>query len=994
VRNPLFSLGIYVGYLRHLPAMSETTAYILLDFETTGLEAAACEIIEIGAIRVEGLREVARYHTLVKPKVAIPAIITEITGITNAEVESAPAIEEVAEAFAAFLGDFPIVAHNSKIEQDFLDTHVSPLIGGRIFTVHNSIDPMALLLPESHSHSMETLRNWAGVDLEDAHRADKDCLDLLKILQYSHAWMLRERPWMGAVVEHFLGNWWWAWFFREAYDSLETKPTLIELLERPFLGDLREFEKKDDERKTPEKIDVPKSEVSAILHGERKHTSEKFAFRDSQFQMSERIRVALENGERVAIEAPTGTGKSVAYLVPGVLAAEKTGSPLIVSTHSKALQDQLLEKDIPLVADLTGRAIRATTVKGQENYLCLRKLYQECSFLPSDDGAPDSPATEERYCAAFVVALAKVAGTTRARVAELDRVSTYLRIRFGAMSGFLERVKAHFTTTKGPPCPFYKSCHYFDSARIAHQSDVVIANHSLVFHWPEHLPKIRNIVFDEAHHLEDQLTDAYEIAMKEIDLADDIDRLLSVSRGRKITDGTRIRRLLDALTLPKGPHGETRLDEFLEPIRTRLRELSVLIPGALSRKGMRDSGGYEVDLDLSKLEKDPAFDGLKNLEASLRALSDYLEAAREGVTSGPLKTDPAADILQLHAYSMTAYADAVGAAIKDPSLSAVKKALDEKESTPEAPRDGTTPSATDVKLGEPSAADREKPAAPNFLRLLYWNPRENTWRIEVAPIEVKALANEFFAEVRAIALTSATLSSGANPTFITDRIGLALTKPFASLPSPYPLEKQAIAFFPSDVSQPGTPAHLDAIIGFTEQTAQILGGRTMLLMTANSRLRQAAEILRERLEKHGIQVFDSVSDRRAIDAFRGTERALLIGSERYGEGIDLPGRQLACVIIEKMNESMTRGPLAEARKSRTRFGLFDYDFPLRMIWLKQRVGRLIRSAEDRGAIVVFDPRFHGWSTPSKNIVVAALNPIPVRGGTRDEILMQIESMGI
>jgi|GEM_PF-1961968 len=975
--------------------MAETPSYILLDFETTGLDGATCEIIEVGAIRVEGLQEVARYHTLVKPKVAIPAIITEITGITNDEVAGAPAIEEVADAIAEFLGDLPIVAHNSKIEQDFLDHHVSPLIGGQIFTVHNSIDPMALLLPESHSHSMETLRKWAGVDLEDAHRADKDCEDLLKILQYSHAWMLKERPWLGAVVDHFLGNWWWAWFFRAGYEALDVKPTLMELLERPFLGDLREFEKKDDERVMPEKIEVPKAEVLSILHGEKKTGSASFAFRESQFQMSERVRVALENGERVAIEAPTGTGKSVAYLVPGVLAAEKTGSPLIVSTHSKALQDQLLEKDIPLVGDLLGKgdgdsnpAIRATTVKGQENYLCLRKLYQECTFLPDDSGAPDSPATEERYCAAFVVALAKVAEKTRARVAELDRVSTYLRIRFGGMNGFLERVKAHFTTTKGPPCPFYKSCHYFDSARLAHQSDVVIANHSLVFHWPEHLPKIRNVIFDEAHHLEDQLTDAYEITLRETDLADDVDRLLTASRGRKVTDGTRIRRLLDSLKLPAGPHGETQLDDFLLPIQTRLREMTVLVPGALNRKGARDSGGYEVDLDLAKYEKDPLMDGLRNLADSLGAIADHLAAAREAVQSGPLKTDPAADILQLHAYSMAAYAEATQAAIKDPSSAAVKKAADLKETTPEAPRrvDKVVDSAD---TGAPARAE-----VPNFLRLLYWNPRENTWRIEVSPIEVKGLANEFFAEARAIALTSATLSSGANPTFITDRIGLALSKPFVSLPSPYPLKDQAIAYLPSDISQPGTPAHLDAIISFTEQTARILGGRTMLLMTANNRLKHAAEVLRERLEKHGIQVFDSVSDRRAIDAFRGAERALLIGSERYGEGIALPGRQLACVIIEKMNESMTRGPLAEARKSRTRFGLFDYDFPLRMIWLKQRVGRLIRSAEDRGAIVIFDPRFHGWSTPSKNIVVAALDPIPVKGGTRDEILMQIESMGI
>ncbi len=961
--------------------MSETTPSILLDFETTGLDPETCDIIEIGAIRLEGLREVARYHTLVKPSHPIPPMISELTGITNEMVATAPTLTEVVEAFAEFLGDFPIVAHNSKVEQGFLDAKVSPLTGGIAFTVHNSIDPLALLLPEAHSHSMESLRKWAGVDLEDAHRADKDCQDLLKILVYAHDWMRTHRPWMGAIVDHFLQNWWWAWYFRDAFDSLELRPTLMELLERPGFGDLREFEKQDGARLPAEKIEISASDLSRILH---QTTSPSFTFRESQGQMSERVRAALENGERVAIEAPTGTGKSVAYLVPGVLAARKTQSPLVVSTHSKALQDQLLEKDLPLVSRLLGdehapSEIRATTVKGQENYLCLRKLHQECTFLPEDDGAPDSPATEERYCAAFVVALAKTAIETKSKVAELDRISTYLRIRFGAMPSFIERVKAHYTTTKGPPCAFYKSCHYFDSARIAHQSDVVVANHALVFHWPEHLPKIRNIVFDEAHHLEDQLTEAYTVSLSELDIAGDLERLSTGGRGKKVSDGSRIKRLIGGLTLPKGPLGEATLDEFLKPISTRLRELTTLVPGALARKGGRDTGGYEDHLDLAKFEKDPLVPGLQNLGASVQALADYLGAAMEAVRTGPLKTDPAADVLQLYAHSFGEHAAALAAGLRGPAESQLVK--------PDEKPPGGNPGKTSEKTAPATSS-------ANYLRLLYWNPRENLWRLRVSPIEVRHLSGDFFAETRSIALTSATLSTGANPTFVTDRIGLELSRPFVALPSPYPLAKQAVAYFPSDVSQPGTPGHLDAIIGFTEQTARILGGRTMLLMTANSRLKYAAEVLRERLEKHGIQVFDSVSDRRAIDGFRASERALLIGSERYGEGIDLPGRQLACVIVEKMNEAMTRGPLAEARKARTRFGLFDYDFPLRMIWLKQRVGRLIRSENDRGAIVVFDPRFHGWSPPSQKWVVSALDPIPVRGGTRDEILMNIESMGI
>jgi ATP-dependent DNA helicase DinG len=948
--------------------MVDSPRYILLDFETTGLDPATAEIIEIGAILVDGFEEVSTFHRMVRPKSPIPPAIEALTGITNSMVENAPAFEAVAAEFAEYLGDHPIVAHNSKVEQGFLDSKLSPLAGGAAWTVHNSIDPMALLLPDSHSHSMETLRNWAGVDLENAHRADKDCRDLLKILVHAHAWMRKERPWMGALVDHFLAGWWWEWYFQDALASLETRPTLLELLERPFLGDLRALEKADAEKPKPEKLELPKKELEKALHGDP--ADGKFAFRESQFAMSDRVRESLEKGERVAIEAPTGTGKSVAYLAPGVMAAKKSGAPLVVSTHSKALQDQLLEKDIPLVSRLLGQEVRATTVKGQENYLCLRKLHQEALFLPDATSAENAVlAMEERFCAAFVVALAKVS-----RVAELDRVSHYLRIRFQGLASFVERVKAHHTTTKGPTCPFYRSCHYFDSARIAHASDVVIANHSLVFHWPEHLPKVRDVVFDEAHHLEDQLTEAYAVALTESEIAHDVDRLGVVSRTKKVTDGSRIRKLIFGLSLPKGPQGEESLDDFTAKVSTRLRELSHLVPDALARKGGRDSGGYEDHLDLARYAKDPLMDGIRNLEAASRALSAFLLAATEAVRSGPLRTDPAADVLQMHAAGFERHADALKAAIPPPPPPAA-------EAAPAGAKPTSLP---------PVSA----PKGDNFLRLLYWNPREALWRVRVSPIEVKGLAQDFFQEARTIALTSATLSSGANPTFVTDRIGLELSRPFVSLPSPYPLAKQAVAFIPSDVAQPGTPAHLDAIIGFTEQTARVLGGRTMLLMTANHRLKHAAEVLRERLEKHGIQVFDSVTDRRAIDSFRSAERALLIGSERYGEGIDLPGRQLACVIVEKMNESMTRGPLAEARKARTRFGLFDYDFPLRMIWLKQRVGRLIRSSQDRGAVVVFDPRYHGWSEPSRKIVTAALDPIPVRGGTRDEILMQIEGMGI
>ena len=935
-----------------------TPKYVILDFETSGLDPTTSEIIEIGAILVEGLKPTSRYHSLVKPTGAVPAVITQLTGITPEMLATAPSLSEVVLAFSEFLQDLPIVAHNSSLEQGFLDHHVSPMISGKAYTVYNSIDPLAMMLPDSPSHSMESMRKWAGVDLENAHRADKDCEDLLKVLVYAQDWMKTNRPQVATIVQKLLGtvddlgSWWWSWFF----DEPRGFQTISEILRRPSLGDLKEFVSKDADREMEPQKEliknaVKKEMITEALHGNSlsAELKEKFVYRDSQEQMAQSIREAITESQRIAIEAPTGTGKSVAYLLPGVLAAEASGAPLVISTHSKSLQDQLFEKDLPIVRGLLALpSLKATTVKGQENYLCLRKLSQEIELAPE---ATSDAAMDERWCIAFIVSLASVS-----TVAELDRVSHYLKIRFAPMMSLLERVKSHHTTTKGPPCPFYKSCHFFDSARIAHQSDVVIANHSLIFHWPEHLPRLRNVVFDEAHHLEDQITEAYSLKLSEDDISETIDRLAKKSKTKKGADGFKIARILSEVTLP-APYGELnpsdQIATYSESIRSRLSQLTMLIPAALARKPREfgNNDGYEQFLDLAKIEPTSSLiDGLANLVGVVSDLNAFFEAGVKACTGGPYKTDPGFDTLNAYAAKFDEFEETL------------RTLIDETKE--------------------------------NFLRLLYWNPKENTWRLRIAPIEVAPLGKAFFNTKRSVVLTSATLSSGALNKFVTDRIGLELSKDFLSLPSPYALETQATVYIPTDVSQPGTPAHADALTGFTEQVATILGGRTLLLMASNARLKVAAEILRTRLQKHGITVFDSVSDKRAIDGFRATERALLIGSERYGEGLDIQGKALSCVIVEKINEAMTRGPLPEARKARTGFGLYDYDFPLRMMWLKQRVGRLIRSSTDTGVVIVFDPRYNTWSNPSRNQVKLALSPIPIKTGTRDGILAQIEALNL
>ena len=915
--------------------------YVILDFETTGLDPTSAEIIEIGAILVEGLEEKDRFHALVKPTGKLPRVITQLTGITDEMLASEKPLAEVLPAFLEFMRDYPVVAHNASLEQNFLDHHVVPLAAGGAFMVHNSIEPLAMILPDHVSHSMDSMRKWARVSSENAHRADKDCDDLLKVLVCGFEFLKAERPHIAKLVdENLASDWWWAQFFRAAVgDSM----TGAQMPERELLGDLRDLRSKDSSRE----IDWDRAVTAEQVHEDLHHSAGEiaFEFRTAQERMAQEVRQALIKGERIAIEAPTGTGKSVAYLLPGILAAEATQAPLVVSTHSKSLQDQLLEKDIPIVRALIGKpALRATTVKGQENYLCLRKFHDLVATF-------DRESLEQRWSLTYLQAYESVTP-----VAELDRISQYIRMQFPVMNMMIDRIRSHHTTTLGPPCPYYKHCHFFDSARLAHQSDVVIANHALVFQWPQNLPQIRNVVFDEAHHLEEQITEAYSVRLSEEEISENTDRFSRKSGGKRAGDGTIIGRLMAQLVL-QPPFEDVvaaeKIKEIGERIRERLTDLRSVVPLALDRQ-REGSEGYEQMIDLAN-KKTPALtellDALTNLAGALGDARAYLAAGQTACSGqkpkGGMGDDPALDLLNTYAFRFETYEQRVRALID-------------------------------------SGND-------NVLRLLFWDGRESVWRLWVAPIEVAGLSEPFFASKRAVVLTSATLSSGSLPDFVVRRIGLNLSRPLLSLPSPYELEKQAVVYIPQDLAPPGTQSHLESLIDFTGQVASALGGRTLLLMTSNRRLRFAADALRERMLKNGITVLDSLSDRRAADVFRVTERALLIGSERYGEGLDIPGEALTCVIIEKINEAMTRSPLAEARKARTQFGLYDYDFPLRMMWLKQRAGRLIRSPSDTGAIVVFDSRYHAWSVSSRAHVNRALAPIPIKGGTREQIVGMIEA---
>lgn len=911
--------------------------YVILDFETTDTDPSRLEIFEIGAILMEDLTPIKRFHTLVKPTVELPTAVRRITGVSNEMLSDAPSLESILPEFMIFLDQYPIVAHNAKFESEVVASQIAPRCAERSYSFHDSLDVLGLVLVSEDSLSEDALRRRFGIQQEQPHRALNDCEDLVKILQLSHEIAVSNQTLL-SVIESFLSpaaeSWWWSWFFPKPKQSIQIESLFIET----NLGDLKELRETDSMRTRKADAKVEQEKIRDVLRGHESAvfgTEEKvsFEYRPQQETMAEEVRAALEKGANVLIEAPTGTGKSVAYLLPGYLNAKTSGFPLVVSTGGKSLQDQLLTKDKTIVENLLGEEINLVTVKGQENYFCLRKLNRVGNeLLESQSG---DVSNEERWAVAYLFLLALARPT-----AEVTQASWFFQMWNTHLKRLLGEVKSHNTTTVGELCPFYSRCRYFNSARVAHAADVIVANHALVFSWPSMLPKIRDVVFDEAHHLEDQITRAFEYKVKEEEIIAALDELLYSKKGKNHGGYSKIVRLLDKADFPEKEKCEQSIAEMVARIRTCLREFNSSLPSEVA--GGWTQFRHQLNLSDSSISE-PLNEPLNNLLAAVRDLAEYLRRAFDHTRKTFDQREDSFRFLIQETFQFSGFVDALA------------RVLDSSNT--------------------------------NLTRTVEFHPSLG-WEACAAEVAIQESGKQQFSNYRSVVLTSATLCVPRNPGFVSDRVGLPLSKPPVVLASPYKLKDQVYLYLPKDIPIPRDSKHLDTLIEFTAEVAKKIGGKTFLLLCANTRARIAVEKLRVLLEPHGIEVIDGKSSS-AIETFKGHHAAVLVGSEMHGEGIDIPGKALSCVIIEKINERMTMDTLSKAREAAISFGLINYTMMRRMLWLKQRIGRLVRSATDTGWVIVFDSRYYSWSPFTRGLVQTSLEPIELRQMTLDEILAHI-----
>jgi DNA polymerase III epsilon subunit family exonuclease len=507
---------------------------VSLDLEATGLSASVEHVIEIGAVKFRGHQVLGRYHTLVNPGVRLPPMIRRLTGIADQDLERAPRLRSILPELRAFIGDADLLAHGAGYDITFLETTLGngALRGRRVF---DSIEVARVVAPSAPSYSLGRLCELVNLQHPRAHHALEDAeatfrvflalADMASQLPLETLERLRE---LSAPTDHSLRT-----FF---HDIVVPRSGGAEARHPAPLG--------GPPSAPPAKM--PPLEVEdlvRLLGPEGPLAAEPgWELREAQLEMCRAVGQAFERRLNLVVEAGTGTGKSLAYLVPALAHAASRRRQVYISTYTINLQEQLLHKDLPLAARILGIPLRAVLLKGRAHYLSRLRWQQ---LLLGTEGGRTAADTELEGINPDELLIFKLKVTVW-----LDRTATgdrdELRL-FGQEERIWRAVASEWADCPSSTCLVGPSpCFYHLSRQRAGAADVVVVNHALLladaFNEREALAAVRCLVLDEAHHLEEAATRGLTTEARE----DDVLQALALAAGvlpRGTGPGTELRRL-------------------------------------------------------------------------------------------------------------------------------------------------------------------------------------------------------------------------------------------------------------------------------------------------------------------------------------------------------------------------------------------------------------------------------------------------------------------
>ena len=893
---------------------------VSLDIETTGLDEDRDSIIEIAAVRFNGKRREDEFNTLVNPGKHIPDFITGLTGIDDAMVRQAPRLRDILPELTAFVGDAPIIGHNVKFDAGFLRK-------AGVFEYQQTIDTLELasvLLPTASRYNLGALGKQLGIPLPATHRALDDAL-------VTHACYLRlleiatELPLETLEEIADLGNfanWDSGWVFEQALktkikEGIQSKKTTKSRASHPKpMFDSAPGQDAPPVTRNEEPTPLNVEEAASILEygGLFSQYFEAYEHRVEQVEMLKAVANALSTGNHLMVEAGTGVGKSYAYLVPAALFAVQNNTRVVVSTNTINLQDQLIKKDIPDLQAALNLGVRAAVLKGRSNYLCPRRMQYLRTHGPST-------ATEMRVLAKIIVW--QVENTSGDRN-DLNLQGPLEREVWTRLSAEDDACTTETCLSRmGGACPFHRA------KQAAQSSHLLIVNHALLLSdvstGSKVLPEYDYLIVDEAHHMEGAVTNALSFRMTQGDL----DRMLKELGGSSAG-------LLG--TILTDTHDSLRPSDF----------------GLLQQK--------------SKRATDQAFRVEQLAKEFFMYLGEFIAAQRHGQPpsnySWQMRVTPAARTLQGWDDLEMLWGQV------SETMSNLLKTLDEiYKNLGELYNDGHD-EVEDV-MGSLATLIRRmteaEVAASGLMHkptndLIYWievNPRGERLSLNAAPLRVGPLVQKhLWYEKASVVLASATLTTHGEFDYIRNTLD-ANEVDVLALGSPFDYESSTLLYVANDMPEPNAFNYQQMLDRAILSTAKATGGRMLVLFTSYAALKKTSQAITGPLAREDIFVYEQgegTSPTALLESFKTTDRAVLLGTRSFWEGVDVPGDSLSALFLTKLPFEVPSDPIISARSELYEDSFNQYYLPEAILKFRQGFGRLIRTASDRGIVAILDRR--------------------------------------
>tara|TARA_B110000483_G_scaffold236583_1_gene309944 strand:+ start:2105 stop:4816 length:2712 start_codon:yes stop_codon:yes gene_type:complete len=876
--------------------MNSVKNFIAIDLETTGLDYTSDVIIEVALAKFENGQVTDSLSVLVQPAVELRDFILKLTGLNREELSQAEVFSFYARKIVEFIGDSPLIAHNAQFDLHFLNKELQAAGEAKLNQdVYDSLLCSRIAWPHSPNHKLVTLVDFLELNQTSAHRALPDAIHAGEVFLRAQETFENFQPEVVSAMSAISEG-----------TSLEKIFNETSAKERI---DFKPFTHKENKSSQPSELSsnkVPSKEISLEdffgteeTPGILSQDLSNFKFRKEQLFYAKNILKALKNNQFLCIEAETGIGKTLGYLGALAIWSQTSSERVVLSLGTRQQQNQIIQKTLPIIEKHFN--LKTSVLKGRDNYLCLRKY---AFYL---NHRVDTLSITDREH--FLTLIPWVAKTTTGDISENSGFNP-LRNRI-----LWSKLKGDGRSCQGPECEVDHECYSFQSRRVANQSQLIIVNHALFFKDLELdfslLPSWDRIIFDEAHQLIKQGPHHLGSNLMFYSLRNQF-QLIHNPYSEKT--GLLHSLMKEAELLPQEAEICTTILEQMQNLERKFHKFLMKLGKQITKtKPRSDRFAFSEPLASTfSLTPDAVYTALEELIESSDQLSKYLSQ----------------DNHQAIEYAQ--------------GLHSFRLALEDFQSQ-----------LRHLVSGEEA-------------NTVYWiQDWHNPHKIQIhsAPGQLdKDLGAKLFPWLRTGIFTSATLTPNGNFDFFKNQIGLQSTPRTQeySIKSHFKQDQITVKLM-KGMHKGGSKEHSQDVVDWMASYIKENHESTLILYTSVAQLLQHQKVLSSQIENKLLlaQHLDGGIDN-LLGMFKKQPGSILMGNQVFWEGLDCPGKELETIIIPKLPFPNPFEPrIAWMSKQIEENGgnpFQELHIPLALLELKQGMGRLIRSEDDLGTIIILDNR--------------------------------------